>query len=327
MTGSTTNSIQQTRLEELHNNIVTSWLPLTTPAPSPLPSGCASAFRLELLPGTTSNASTTNIIAYDPWYGQAIDTSMRSCLAWEQTQWWAQEKSSTVINLGPFACPAPYTTATQSILNAQTTLVGCCPSDYAFQGSILPPLSGRQCLSPLTSGQVITAKMGSLGNWTSTIATITETDLGIWGNQLNGYMLNDISTLITSASSMISATAPGTRSSPSNTATEGPRATLTSVLGTQTSKAAIGVAIALGGLTIICLVAILLVLRRRAVRALEVLPGDSTSSATNEGVQGLEEVRRQELSGVREYCEMPNKEISDVEENQENRKDAIEMCA
>ncbi|KAH6669799.1 hypothetical protein B0J14DRAFT_453724, partial [Halenospora varia] len=121
--------------------------------------------------------------------------------------------STTVISLGPFACPVLYTTATESALNTETTLSGCCPSDYTFQGSILPPLCGPQCLSPLTSGQVITAKMGSLGNCTSTTATITETDVGIWGNQLNGYMFNNIPVTVSSASSATSTTPSGIQSS------------------------------------------------------------------------------------------------------------------
>jgi len=117
------------RLPELNNGIVTSWLPFTTPAPAPTPypSSCNSAFRLETLSG-----SVTNLVAYDPWYGQAIDTNYRGCLAPEQTQWWAQEKMpTTMFNLGPFACPTPYTTATTSSVGPGTTMVACCPR-YVF---------------------------------------------------------------------------------------------------------------------------------------------------------------------------------------------------
>lgn len=115
------------RLPELNNNIVTSWIPLTTPAPAPYPSSCNSAFRLE----TLSN-SITNIVAYDPWYGQAIDTNYQSCLAAQQTQWWAQQlMPTTMFNLGPFACPTPYTTAATSVVATGTTYVGCCPR-YVF---------------------------------------------------------------------------------------------------------------------------------------------------------------------------------------------------
>lgn len=66
-------------------------------------------------------------------------------------------------------------------------------SNYAYQGRILPPLSGRQCLSMLSSGQVITAKTGSIGlnKFTDTTATITATDVGIYGNQLNGFIFGN----------------------------------------------------------------------------------------------------------------------------------------
>jgi hypothetical protein len=113
------------RLPELNNGIVTSWVPLTTQAAalSPYPTSCKSAFRLETLSG-----SITNIIGYDPWYGQAVDTKYQSCLAPEQTQWWAQQlMPTTAFDLGPFACPTPYTTATTSVVSAGTTMVACCP--------------------------------------------------------------------------------------------------------------------------------------------------------------------------------------------------------
>ncbi|KAG9234313.1 hypothetical protein BJ875DRAFT_509902 [Amylocarpus encephaloides] len=196
------------RLPELNNAIVTSWLPLTTARQSPYPASCNSAFRLETLSG-----SVTNIIAYDPWFGQAIDTSARGCLAAEQTQWWAQEKMpTTVYNLGPFACPTPYTTATVSTVNARTTLVACCPNNYIFQDNILPPLSGRQCLSTLTSGQVIEARTGTVGNntWSVTSATITATNVGVWGNQINGFIFGAEVLGVVAAST----TAPGANATP-----------------------------------------------------------------------------------------------------------------
>lgn len=118
------------RLPELNNGIITSWVPLPTLALAPYRSSCDSAFRLETLSG-----SITNIVAYDPWYGQAIDTNYRGCLAAEQTQWWAQEKMpTTMFNLGPFGCPTPYTTATTSSVGVGTTMVACCPR-YAFPAS------------------------------------------------------------------------------------------------------------------------------------------------------------------------------------------------
>lgn len=97
--------------------------------------------------------------------------------------------------------------------------------------------------------------------------------------------------------------------------------------GTQVGRVGVGVGAALGGMTILCLVAAILVLRR-AVRASKALPDDSTSSAANEGTQGLEEVNRQEFSSVREYYEIADKETGYMEEkDQESQTYAIEMRA
>ena len=113
------------RLHELNGGIVTIWVPLTTQAAAaaPYPTSCNSAFRLETISG-----SVTNIVGYDPWYGQAVDTKYQSCLAPEQTQWWAEQlMPTTVFSLGPFACPTPYTTATTSVSSAWTKMVARSP--------------------------------------------------------------------------------------------------------------------------------------------------------------------------------------------------------
>ncbi|TVY43951.1 hypothetical protein LOCC1_G005551 [Lachnellula occidentalis] len=259
------------RLPELNNGIVTSWIPLTTQAAlSPYPSSCNSAFRLETLSGTI-----TNIVAYDPWYGQAIDTRYQGCLAGEQTQWWAQQNlPTTVFDLGPFACPTPYTTATTSVVASGTTMVACCPSDYQYQNQILPPLAGRQCLSALSSGQVITAKTGTIGssNWTDTTATITATDVGVWGNQLNGFVFADA--VVTAAGgptqtgSNVVASTPamtGTADSAHHSTSTSASAS-SSILNTTGGKVGIYVGVPLGAVILCCVIGIILLYRRRASR-------------------------------------------------------------
>ncbi|RDL31836.1 uncharacterized protein BP5553_09238 [Venustampulla echinocandica] len=260
--------MSNTHLAELNNGIVTSWMPLVTPAPSPYPSSCLSALRLETISG-----SVTNIVAFDPWYGQAIDTAYRNCLAPEQTVWWAQQNApSTVLNLGPFSCPTPYTTAAVSNIKAGTTLIACCPSNYAFQGEILPPLSGRQCLSRLTSGQVITAKTGSIGpnQWNITTATITATDVGVYGNQLNGFVFADASatatttgTKPTGASGSPTATGPNLAASTSGIQTaEQSRNDAASALSTGV-KVGLGVGISAAVIAICCMIVVCFMFRRR----------------------------------------------------------------
>ncbi|TVY55362.1 hypothetical protein LCER1_G005645 [Lachnellula cervina] len=265
------------RLPELNNGIVTNWIPLTTQAAlSPYPTTCNSAFRLETISG-----SITNIVAYDPWYGQAIDTRYQGCLAPEQTKWWAQQlMPTTVFDLGPFACPTPYTTATTSVVGSGTTMVACCPSNYKYQNQILPPLSGRQCLSALSSGQVITAKTGTIGpnNWTDTTATITATDVGVWGNQLNGFVFADAVATASGGQSQTSSNAvastPAITGTPNqitagfaaHPSTSASSSASSSILDTTGGKVGIYVGVPLGAVVLCCFIGIILLYRRKASR-------------------------------------------------------------
>jgi hypothetical protein len=103
------------------NGITTSWVPFTTPGPSLLPE-CLSAFYLN-----PQNAAS--IGAFDPWYGQNVNTSLQ-CQAPQLTTWWDQAdlSASTLWNLGPLACPNGYTTGSTQSVNAQSTILACCPS-------------------------------------------------------------------------------------------------------------------------------------------------------------------------------------------------------
>ncbi len=110
-----------TRPPDTFNGLITNWIPLTTPGVGSL-SQCSSA--IYYLPGVVSG-----FVAFDPYYGKWIDPSVK-CLATEQSLWWNQHSDgvTTDINLGPFACPTGYTTATVSSINLRTSFVGCCPS-------------------------------------------------------------------------------------------------------------------------------------------------------------------------------------------------------
>jgi hypothetical protein len=107
------------KLPELNNGILTTWLPLTTPGPS-VSAACSSEIYVVPL--------HTTLAAFDPWYGQNVNSEL-SCLAAEETLWWDQSQGpSTTTFLGPFACPNGHTTAATSLFREGTTLVGCCPS-------------------------------------------------------------------------------------------------------------------------------------------------------------------------------------------------------
>jgi len=109
------------RTPDVVSGLTTDWIPLTTPGPGPI-SECSTA--IYLLPGAVSG-----FVAFDPYYGKWIDTAVK-CLATEQSLWWDQHSDGGIndINLGPFACPSGYTTASVSTINAQTSFIGCCPS-------------------------------------------------------------------------------------------------------------------------------------------------------------------------------------------------------
>lgn len=110
-----------TRAAETSGGVTTSWLPLTTAGPT-LSSECLNAIYL----ATANNAS---IQAFDPWYGQNVDTALQ-CLPAQQTTWWEQPdlSASTLWNLGPLACPNGYTKATTKSVNSISTILACCPS-------------------------------------------------------------------------------------------------------------------------------------------------------------------------------------------------------
>jgi hypothetical protein len=66
-------------------------------------------------------------VALDPYYGESINAIL-TCHPQAVTLWEQQEPGyNTITDLGPLNCPALYTTASTSIVNALTTYVACCP--------------------------------------------------------------------------------------------------------------------------------------------------------------------------------------------------------
>lgn len=69
-------------------------------------------------------------IAFDPYYGQNIQTTLRiPCLPPEATSSWQQTNSATTTVLGPtFVCPSAYTSVLNRVVNSFTNQLLCCPS-------------------------------------------------------------------------------------------------------------------------------------------------------------------------------------------------------
>ncbi|KAH8601787.1 hypothetical protein B0O99DRAFT_680907 [Bisporella sp. PMI_857] len=125
--------------EETNSGTVTSWIPLTTSFSAE--PACSKAIYLQRL---------GNFVAFDPFYVSLSADSTR-CLPFEGTLWWNQ--AGTALNnvglrqtssIGPVACPAAFTTAFTLEFSDSSTKVACCPSDYAFQGTILEKGQIRQ---------------------------------------------------------------------------------------------------------------------------------------------------------------------------------------
>ncbi|KAF4632821.1 hypothetical protein G7Y89_g5302 [Cudoniella acicularis] len=256
-----------TRGLEINNGVVTKWIPLTTTNPPASQAQCSSAIYFQ--PG-----NPYSLIAFDPYYGLDIDTKV-TCLQTEMTQWWEQyaDGSHTVVNLGPFSCPGGYTTATASTINSASTFVGCCPN-VKSAGDI------NQCFSPITAGQTIIAKstVGGL-TWydTTHVVPAASASYSVGGAHVNGFVFNQAAVATPAAASTttlatMSSSATTTQPVPSGgTQTQIPTSTNISAaphtpnapILTNGAKVGIGIGVTLGVFGIICLVAVMFLLKRR----------------------------------------------------------------
>lgn len=127
MSATTQASITVYKPPESRGGTITSWIPLITPY-SILPE-CTSA----LMRWDTAEA----VIAFDPGFGISVDHRSQ-CGPKAVTAWWDQDRLGpnieTITSLGPLlACPEPYVQVATSVLDASSTLVGCCPSSVALR--------------------------------------------------------------------------------------------------------------------------------------------------------------------------------------------------
>ncbi len=116
-----------------NGNLVTAWLPLSTPWPS-IASCSAQIYAKNSGPGAT-------LLAYDPLYGQSIfplASTQVPCLPPQVTSSWQQNSNPGITTLlGPmFVCPAAYSAVQTILINTTTQHILCCPS-YVLYYTVL----------------------------------------------------------------------------------------------------------------------------------------------------------------------------------------------
>jgi hypothetical protein len=119
------------RTPETTSGTATTWIPLTTAAPSSAIDDCSAA-RYSAINQTSQHQLT----AFDPFFPTIIQTDFKTrCFGLEATSWWdvvrypktGDNKVVSVTSLGPLVCPGGYTTAATSPAGDRTH-VACCPS-------------------------------------------------------------------------------------------------------------------------------------------------------------------------------------------------------
>ncbi|QSZ29616.1 hypothetical protein DSL72_004132 [Monilinia vaccinii-corymbosi] len=231
----------------------TTWLPLSTAWPST--AACSSLVYI----GTGKDAG--KLFGWDPLYQAVLDTGSPRCFADEMVSWWF----GTTISLGPtFNCPAAYSTVATSVHSAGVTQIFCCPTDYKLSTLIPSHTAGdypNQCMSTLSSGDILKYQTPTGGIYQPTTLTVSETLL-VHGEHINGWNIdgavfaamtgapqNSLSTASLSSSpskTLESITAPSSPStSTPNTKSSGVSPALAAGIGVTTGIIVIGLAAAL----------------------------------------------------------------------------------
>ncbi|KAM3078220.1 hypothetical protein ACMFMG_002481 [Clarireedia jacksonii] len=160
---------------------ITAWLPISTAWP--LTTQCSSLVYI----GSGKDAGRA--FGWDPLYGKVIDTNAPLCLPREVTSWWF----GTSYSIGPtFNCPQAYTTALTSVPTPGVTEIFCCPSQYDFV-TALPSHNASdypsQCMSTLTSGDILHYQSNTGGIMQPTSLTMSDTFL-VHGQHVNGFNID-----------------------------------------------------------------------------------------------------------------------------------------
>jgi hypothetical protein len=134
-----------THPQETNLGVITTWLPMITVAPGFVPSQMCS-IPFYLAPQDVAGQDVYDALAFDPWYGRFINTSIQ-CLSDAATVYhWENTDFLTTTELGPFEYPSLYTTVVTSALDNETTFVGCCPESITYPER----LNRERKLTPLT---------------------------------------------------------------------------------------------------------------------------------------------------------------------------------
>jgi hypothetical protein len=111
---------------ETNSGTITSYISVPS---GPAVPGCASA-TISYVAGYDPNNGTGpfNGAVYDLYWGKEVNTSMHCLPDAVTTSIWSSSQSGTVTYLGPFDCPALWTTAESTVFDKWGTIFYCCPS-------------------------------------------------------------------------------------------------------------------------------------------------------------------------------------------------------
>ncbi|KAE9372893.1 hypothetical protein N431DRAFT_376178 [Stipitochalara longipes BDJ] len=233
---------------ETHNGIVTSWVPLTSAYPSS--SGCETLWW---------SVVVSTLAVWDPGYGLSVDSNVH-CVPQPVTSWWNQDRlgqnSLTQLSIGPITCPVDYTTVATSIVDQTSTFVACCPPNYTLV-EIESEGDTNQCSSILPANENIAyAVRDESMNWITATTSYT-TATPVWGIQINGYNIAQVS-----STSLKPSTGPTSTSSGTGTGTPTPTPQPSTGLSTG-AKAGIGIGVALVAIAFGALIVWILARRRK----------------------------------------------------------------
>ncbi len=177
------------RTAETHAGTTTSWLSMITSPP--IDPRCS--YHLY-----NPDGAHHTLIAFDPRLEAAANMT---CLPREAAEWYTQENlpfgatTGTVTSLGPMLCPNGYTTASTSEKDVASTMVFCCPSEYAFATS-----ANHGTLYGCTSVQTrqVTVHLSGVPASTMTLsAGIPSRAPNVAGVAVNGWVFNSTPTYTT----------------------------------------------------------------------------------------------------------------------------------
>ncbi|TAQ85627.1 hypothetical protein B7494_g6052 [Chlorociboria aeruginascens] len=202
-------------------------------------------------------------------------------------------------SLGPFACPVEYYVASTSIQGA-STFTACCASGYTFDG-VVNFGNAQQCTSTIPAGETLSYTFPSSEGFTTTNVKLAQQAV-MTAVQINGWNFGTVSSSVTTtagvggdisfnptdftlasttttSSSSSSSSSQASSSTTSNPSSQTNTASSSSSTSTPTSSSglssgatiAIAVSCSVLALTAICLIALLLVRRRRNARPFQQL--------------------------------------------------------